>query len=379
MPMAPNPTSTPSRSRFARRYAILLAVVLALVVGWIGFWNYAAGEVQVLLDGWRAREAKAGRVYACGSQSVGGFPFRFELDCAQASALFRGTATPLKVETKGLLLVAQVYQPTLLIGEYTGPLTVTEPGEAQSIVVNWKLAQSSLRGTPQQPERAALVLDAPEIDRIAGADRQVLLRAKHVEMHGRILGSVAAKPVIELALELDQATLPALHQAAPTPFNANMIVSLRGLGDFSPKPWPARFREIQAAGGRIDIDQVRLRQGDSVAVGKGSLSLNADGRLQGELRMTVAGVESFLSAIGARQMVQNSASMDKIAGMLDRLSPGLGNAARQQAGANIALGLNLIGQPTTLEGKPALTLPLRFEDGAMFLGPIPLGIAPALF
>ena len=71
--------------------------------------------------------------------------------------------------------------------------------------------------------------------------------------------------------------------------------------------------------------------------------------------------------------------MDKLAGMLDRLSPGLGDAARQQAGANIALGLNLIGQPATLDGRQALTLPLRFDDGAMFLGPIPLGTTPALF
>jgi hypothetical protein len=26
-----------------------------------------------------------------------------------------------------------------------------------------------------------------------------------------------------------------------------------------------------------------------------------------------------------------------------------------------------------------LMLPLRFDDGAMFLGPIPLGVTPALF
>ena len=55
--------------------------------------------------------------------------------------------------------------------------------------------------------------------------------------------------------------------------------------------------------------------------------------------------------------------MDKLAGALDRLAPGLGDVARTQAGANLSLGLNLIGEQTTLEGRRALTLPLRFSDG----------------
>ena len=59
--------------------------------------------------------------------------------------------------------------------------------------------------------------------------------------------------------------------------------------------------------------------------------------------------------------------------------PGLGNVARQQVGANISAGINLLGEQTTLEGKRAVTLPLRFSDGAVFLGPIPIGKTPALF
>ena len=154
---------------------------------------------------------------------------------------------------------------------------------------------------------------------------------------------------------------------------------LRGLKDFSPKPWHERFRQMQANGGSIEVTQARMQQGATIAVGSGSLSINADGRLQGQLRMTIAGLEPFLKSIGAEQMVQNSPAMDKLAGALDRLSPGLGNVARQQVGDNISAGINMIGEPTTLEGKPAVTLPLRFDDGRVFLGPVPLGDAPALF
>ena len=171
-----------------------------------------------------------------------------------------------------------------------------------------------------------------------------------------------------------------MHPAAAQPIDADITAVLRGLNDFSPKPWPARFREMQAAGGRIDITQARVQQGETIAVGSGSLALNANGRLDGQLRVTVAGLEPFLASINAQQTVQTSPDMDKVAGALDRLLPGLGDVARQQAtSSNFSLGINLLGEQTTLEGKRAVTLPLRFDDGTMFLGPIRIGNTPALF
>ena len=367
-----------STRRRTVRYITLLILVAALFGGWSWFWFYAAGKIETTIDGWRAREAKAGRVYACGSQTVGGYPFRFELNCDAVSAVF--SQPPVELKSRGVLVAAQVYQPTLLISEFHGPLTVANPGQPPDIVINWKLAQSSLSGTPLAPERVSIAVDLPAVDRVTGGTQQALLRAKHIEIHGRIPeGSVNNHPVVEAVLRLTGATAPELHAALATPVNADIQAVLRGLNDFAPKPWAARFREIQAAGGGIDIGQARLQQGDTLAFGSGSLSLNANGRLEGQLRVTVAGLETFLNAIGAQQMVQSSPTVDKLAGALDRLSPGLGGIARQQASANISGAINLLGEQTTLEGKRAVTLPLRFNDGAMSLGPIPIGRAPALF
>jgi hypothetical protein len=226
----------------------------------------------------------------------------------------------------------------------------------------------------------SLVLDRPVVDRISGGSQQNLLRAQRIEIHGRIAeGSAANRPVIEAVLRLEHASAPDLHPAAVEPVDADITAVLRGLTDFSPKPWPVRFRAMQAAGGQIEITQARVQQGETIAVGSGSIALNPNGRLEGQLRLTVAGIEPFLQSIGAQQMVQSSPTVDKLAGALDRLAPGLGTVARQQAGANISAGINLLGEQTTLEGKRAVTLPLRFDDGRMFLGPIPIGNAPALF
>jgi hypothetical protein len=359
----------------------MLVLFVALIGGWSWFWHYAAGKAEVAISGWRAREAKAGRIYSCGAQSIGGYPFRIEVDCNKAAALFRSNQPPVEIKTAGMLIAAQIYQPNLLITEFQGPLTIADPGKAPTIVANWKLGQSSVRGTPTAPQRVSLVFDNPEVDRLSGGKRETLLQAKRIEVHGRIVeGSVTNHPVIEIVTRLRRAAAPTIHPATAHPLDADITAVLRGLNDFSPKPWPARFREIQAAGGRIDIEQARVRQGDTIAVGSGSLSLNANGRLDGQLRVTVAGLEPFLASINMGQAVQTSPDMDKVAGALDRILPGLGGVARQQAtSSNFSLGINLLGEQTVLEGKRAVTLPLRIDDGVVFLGPIRIGNTPALF
>jgi hypothetical protein len=367
-------------SRTSRRYGAMLTLVILLFGGWSWFWFSASDKVEAAVEGWRAREAKAGRIYECGTQSVGGYPFRFELNCDNASALFATNQPPIELKATGILVAAQVYQPNLLISEFHGPLTVASPGQPPSLIANWKLFQSSVRGTPARPERVSLVFDKPVLDGVDNGVAHTVLRAEHIEVHGRIAeGSINDHPAIEVALRLSQALAPDFRPAAVQPVDATVDTVLRGLNDFSPKPWHERFREMQANGGSIEVTQARMQQGETVAVGSGSIAINANGRLQGQLRMTIAGLEAFLKTIGAEQMVQKSAAVDKLAGALDRLAPGLGNVARQQVGANISTGINLIGEPATLDGKKAVTLPLRFEDGRMFLGPVPLGDTPVLF
>lgn len=368
-------------SRRTRRYVTLLVLVALVIAGWSAVWYYAAGQAREILDGWRAREAKAGRIYTCGAESLGGYPFRIEVACDRASALFRALQPAFEIKTAGILAAVQIYQPDLVISEFTGPATVGDAGQPPTATINWSLAQSSLRGTPAAPERAALVFDNPVIERASGGtNADTLMRASHLELHGRVAeGSVTDKPVLEAALSAQGLSAPFIHPAAAQPLDADVVAVLRGLTDLSPKPWPARFREIQHADGRIDITRARVQQGNILAVGSGSLALNPQGRLTGQLRVTIAGVDEFLDKIGAQRMVQNSPVMDRLAGALDRFSPGLGAAARQQAGANISAGINMLGEQATLEGRRAVTLPLRFDDGAVFLGPIPIGTTPALF
>ena len=377
-------------------------LMLILAVGWTAFWFYAASQVDVQFDAWRAREAKAGRNYECAKRSVAGYPFRLEVRCADPVisltaqiAQQRSSHTPLTMRLKEILAVAQIYDPRLIIAEFTGPLTVEANGEKPFVSANWSLGHASVSGLPDVPQRISLEFNDPAIDRLDGSAQAQFLRAKHLEWHGRQAeGSTPDNPVIETVLELSGANLQGIHPVLSEPFDARIHAVMRGLNDFSPKPWPERFREIQAAGGRIDFTESRLQQGDTLAVAAGSLSLTADGYLDGELQMTVAGMEKLIPALGLERAFEEGVSqssvdrvapgvsaqdVNKVIGALDRLIPGLGNVARKNANAGLAAGISMLGQPTTLEGRKAQAFKMKFVNGAILLGPFRVAQTPPLF
>jgi hypothetical protein len=59
--------------------------------------------------------------------------------------------------------------------------------------------------------------------------------------------------------------------------------------------------------------------------------------------------------------------------------PGLSGVVTAGANASLIDDLKKMGQPTEIDGKPATALPLRFADGAVYLGMIRIGEVPALF
>src|SRR5262245_6962284 len=121
-----------------RLWPVLLpfALVVILAVLWTAFWFSAVSVAETAIEGWRERESKSGRDYACARQSVGGFPFRIEVRCAEPDISLQ--RTDIKLRASELVVLAQVYQPTLLIAEARGPVTFVD--SSQDYVANWKSA-----------------------------------------------------------------------------------------------------------------------------------------------------------------------------------------------------------------------------------------------
>lgn len=370
-----------------RRSWPLLVPLLILVIlagAWSAFWFYAADKAQDTIADWRQREAKSGRLYGCSNESIAGFPFRIEVRCSDPQAEFRAVQPPLALRAANLLVALQIYQPNLLIAELGGPLAVAESGQPATFTANWSLGHASVRGTPSSPERVSLEFKDPVLDRNDGVAAERAFAAKRAELHGRLAsGTVRENPVIDIALNLAAAVAPALHPLAAQPFDADVDTQIVGLRNFDPKPWRERFREIQQANGRIEVRAARLRQGEALAVAAGNLALTEAGLLNGELQVTVAGLDKLLPALSADQLVQPGSAagnrLDSALNSLDKVIPGLGGFARQKAGIGVAVGAALLGQPAELEGRKAVRLPLKFVDGDMQLGPIRLGKVAPLF
>src|SRR6516164_11574340 len=210
-------------------------------------WSYAASIANRALTGWIEREAALGRAYACGSQTIAGFPFGIVIRCDKAAAAFTSNRPPFDVRAENITFSAQVFRPTLLNGEVTSPVTLANPDQSPVFVANWSRAQLALLGLPPESERVTVTLAKPRLDRTTGSDTGTIFQADRVEVDGRIIeGSARNKPVIEASAQFAAAVAPSFHPLLAEPLQGEIDTVMRGFKDFSPKPWSLLFRELQA-------------------------------------------------------------------------------------------------------------------------------------
>lgn len=379
------------RSRPRRTlWAVLgpVAAIIVVAVGWSALWYYAANVANRTLAGWVAREAASGRIYTCGSEGISGFPFRIQTHCTEAAATLNSVQPPLALATRDITFTAGVLHPTRLVGDITGPLTVMgAPGQPPSLTANWSSAQISVSGLPPEPDAVSIDLAQPRLDR--GAGTATLFAADGADFQARIVeGSADNHPVIDAVLHLASASAPTLHSALVKPLQADIEVVVRGFNDLAPTPLAQHFRELQASGGSIAVKSLRLERSDAAVVGNGTLTIKPDGKLDGVITVAISGIESIVPQLGIDKMIGHS--IDRLAGIsgppgegglaaLDRLMPGLSGVVSAGANASLIDDLKKMGQPTTIDGKAATALPLRFADGTVYLGMIRIGEVPALF
>src|SRR2546423_11878386 len=83
---------SPSRRPWLIATPLVLVLVLAAV--WSGVWYYAAREAEARINDWQAQQAKAGHVFSCASQTVGGLPFRIAVAWADSTGRMEEPQAP---------------------------------------------------------------------------------------------------------------------------------------------------------------------------------------------------------------------------------------------------------------------------------------------
>jgi hypothetical protein len=323
---SPMPAGRVSRWKLFVPVGVLAALLGALAVFW--FWSIRTADRQI--DAWIAREAAIGRVWTCPERTLGGFPFRIDIRCKNPS--FTRTDTGLKGTLSGITAAAQIYQPTLMIIEVDGPLTLGD-GKA-NYTLTWESLRASLRGRPGE-----------RLDRLSVDGKQLALnwtdtmgtkrdaKTAAAEFHiRRAVDRPASDHAYDVITTLVGFSVPALDPltggAGQAAVNLNALITH---GDpFGGQGIPAELERWRAAGGKFIINELSISKDASRLAIQGEMGLDDRNRPQGALDVSMTGLDHLLKNFG----------MPPIRGE---------------------------------NGNKTATLKLRFDRGQIFLGPLPLG------
>lgn len=368
--MNPHDPRTPpaARDRSARRRPWLIAVPTVLIVlaglGWSAAWFYASGRASAEIDAWMAREAGEGRNWSCASREIGGFPFRFELICAEPTVTFAGpggwTARMIRAHA-----VAQVWNPNHIIAEFVGPSRLVETATGREVTANWSLLQVSGVGNEGRAERVSIAAN----DYSLAENGTTVFSARHTELHVRHHPG-EAEGTLDIAFGFKGATGMMLAGTTPTPasvaaapaapavppstVDGELEATVTGVPPFRSMPAAQRLALWQQAGGRVDLQVAKVTGGGGQLTASGDLGLDAMRRPNGQLNLSLVKAQPLFAALVA-------------AGLMPDFLAGLAPA------------LLVAGLPTTVDGQKASSFPFVFRDGRVALGVLPLGKIGPLF
>ena len=369
------------------RWLVGVPVAIVVVAGvlWSSLWYWAAGTAEHMMTGWRDREARAGRTYNCATISVGGFPTRFAVTCGDPSVEDRRAGV--SMAAKSLSAVSQVFEPTVVSGQIDPPVTIGPAGGAPAATMEFASAHGELRAMPGT-ERLAVAVDHPLLkDAASGV---TMATADQMELRSRFAADgTDGHPILNLEIDVHDTKAPAvvrelghLGPLAGDGADVNVVARLHGLSELSLKPLSQQLREIQAAGGRLEVTNARLQQGELIVGATGALSLTPRGALSGDLELTVVDISRLIALLDLERMLPREVrDVNRLVPALNRLLPGLGgvvHGTETEGIVNIAVAV-LGGRPAEFEGRQAMTMTVHFDDGAAQIGKIRIGEVPPLY
>jgi len=345
-------------STIGRKLLIVFVCLIVLIGGWTGGWFWLKGEAARRMDDQLERLATRGIAITCPDRTIGGWPFRFDIDCSNPTLTQPSRLT--SVALKHLRLTTLVYQPTLVILELDGPLAATGPN-GESIHAVWTQLQASIGLTLSpaiRPQRLSVAVDGLTAGAARPGSQEVKLTTTHAELHTR--PAPDANPGaedIDIAASLAAATVSiADRPIGPEATDWTLAAVARNL--------PASLVEGQSAAqawaenlGRLDLRAVRMTLGAFALNGQGSLSIGLDGLLGGQIKLVASGLGSI--------MAPTAASLKGRAELI-----------------GLATAFTLFGKPVQ---DPSGTAPagrgldMTIEQGRIKVGPTAFGHIPPLF
>jgi hypothetical protein len=270
-----------------KRIIILGSVVIAVIVLWSAAWLVVAGLVRQNVEALALADGVSSPNIACESLDVGGFPFRFDVDCTNA----RITSGDVTAEVPGIRASVRVYAPTHMLAWALGPVQLADDFTGTRNAVAWSSLEASVRLSNWRIARASLsAKDVVWSDTLFGD--AVIAQSPLAELHLFDIPEQhdAERHVAALAVygRAQDVAWPGLTLADT---NAEIQLELSGLPD-DVRNWgdPLLLPAMQQAGGVLKVIGIQATDGDAVLNAAGELRLDGNGAPEGQIRVVSTGV-----------------------------------------------------------------------------------------
>jgi hypothetical protein len=288
-----------------KKISALFAVVIAVVALWTGGWFYAAGEIRSAVASLAQHDGETNPKVTCARLAVTGFPFRFDLDCAEAT-MVSGDVT---MTLAGLRASVLAYNPTQARVSVLAPMTIADAysgaqsritftaGDGSARLVTDDL-MSGLSGEGWRIARVSVLADDFEwTDTLLGESR--VASASHIEAHLLDIPEqhdpAAGTAALAAFAKLTETDAPRLGIAGG---EATLEAELTGLPDdlraFAAEDLVASW---QAAGGQLRLVGLKGSAGEEFLESSGTIALDSAARLDGRIALKSKGLVERLEGL----------------------------------------------------------------------------------
>ena len=270
-----------------KRIIILGSVVLLVVIAWTAGWYFVAGQVRQQVELLALNDGETAPQLQCGTLNIGGFPFRFDIDCIGANLV----SADLLVEVPDIRASVMVWRPTHLLASGMGPARISDAFTGLQQEVAWTRLEGSLRLENWRIARLSVTADdVVWVDRLFG--ETVIASAPALEMHlldmPELHNAETGRAALAGYLRAQDVAAPGIDLATT---NAEVELEVTALPD-DVRNWGAVpfLPDWQQAGGTLRIVGIRANDGTADLSASGELALDPAGYPTGSIAIDSVGV-----------------------------------------------------------------------------------------
>ncbi len=262
-----------------------LAALIAVFILWSAYWYVANSAAQKYAGLYRSQLNDRGFSLVCGSESWGGYPFRFEFTCADPTIKFPGGAT---ARSGAVLAVAQAYNPTHVIALIDGPTEITSPDSAPRTLTHGQAVISVVARSEGIPRIAAQIPDF---------NGSGVFLADGIQIHTR----PADNGGNDIAITVEGASYNEPGKPALAIDHAQLLATL-------------------AANYKLAIGDLQFNQGELKLWGQGAVELDAENRIEGRITAQTNDLGRLLAVLDPHIEMeeQDRATLKAILGLLGK-------------------------------------------------------------